>query len=220
MKKITSRQNALVARFRAVARGDDAGVLLDGAHLVEEALSARAPIRHVAVTAEGWSRAEIRTLVEQAERRGSDVVSVSPAVMAAVSPVRSPGVIVAIADRPPVDGDRLFSGKPLVVVACDVQDPGNLGAIVRVAEASGATGVIATVPHGGQSIFEIDLTKPVAILIGGEGSGLSAPVIAGADERLTIPMEAPVESLNAAVTAALILYEARRQRNHGAQNGH
>src|SRR5262249_22583628 len=126
MKKITSRQNALVARFRAVARGDEAGVLLDGAHLVEEALSARAPIRHLAVTAEGLSRTEIRALVEQAERRGSDVVSVSPAVMAAVSPVRSPSDIVAIAERPPVDGDRLFSGKPLVVVACDVQDPGNL----------------------------------------------------------------------------------------------
>jgi RNA methyltransferase, TrmH family len=51
------------------------------------------------------------------------------------------------------------------------------------------------------------------VLIGGEGPGLPADAIAGADSRVTIPMASPVESLNAAVTAALVLYEARRQRS-------
>jgi TrmH family RNA methyltransferase len=258
MKRITSRQNALVARFRAVARGDEAGLLLDGPHLVAEALSARAPILQVVVTADGLERADVRSLVEQAERRGTAVASVSPAVMAAVSPVRSSSLIVALAERPPVDSERLFAGTPLVVIACGVQDPGNLGAIVRVAEAAGGTGVItaggsadpfgpkalrgsmgsalrlpvlaigaddavsrsrqhgcrvlAAVPHGGRPIFEVDLRKPVAVLIGGEGAGLTLSLISAADERLSIPMQAPVESLNAAVTAALVLYEARRQR--------
>ena len=149
---------------------------------------------------------------------------------------------------------------PLVVVAVDVQDPGNLGAIVRVAEAGGATGVIAagrvgrpvrlegaarvdgqraapadrhaarppttaiaearrhgcrviaTVPRGGRSLFDVDLRGPIAVLIGGEGRGLPPALVDAADERVTIPMQAPVESLNAAVTAALIVYEARRQR--------
>jgi TrmH family RNA methyltransferase len=261
MKRITSRQNALVARFRAVARGDDPGLLLDGPHLVAEALSARAPVRHVVVTAAGLARDDIRSLVEQAERRGSEVSSVTPAVMAAVSPVRSSSLIVAIAERPPLDGERLFSGTPLVVVACEIQDPGNLGAILRVAEAAGGTGVIAaggadplgpkalrgsmgsalrlpifattiddamtlvkhhrcrvlaTVPQGGRSIFDVDLNGPTAILIGGEGAGLSPAIVNAADDRVSIPMQAPVESLNGAVTAALVLYEARRQRT---QNG-
>ena len=56
----------------------------------------------------------------------------------------------------------------------------------------------------------------IAILIGGEGSGLPAAVVEEADDRVTIPMQAPVESLNAAVATALVLYEARRQRDrHG-----
>jgi len=144
-----------------------------------------------------------------------------------------------------------------------MQDPGNLGAIVRVTEAAGASGiavagrsadplgwkalrgamgsafrlpivlhrelddaiaavraagcsVIATVPRGGTSVFEADLTQAVAVLVGGEGAGLPPAVVQNADWRLTIPMEPPVESLNAAVTAALILYEARRQRTRGA----
>jgi TrmH family RNA methyltransferase len=60
---------------------------------------------------------------------------------------------------------------------------------------------------------EATLTGPLAILIGGEGPGLPPSLVDAADERVTIPMHAPVESLNAAVTAALILYEARRQRH-------
>jgi TrmH family RNA methyltransferase len=258
MKRITSRHNALVARFRAVARGDEPGLLLDGPHLVAEALRSRAPLRQLLVTADGLTRHDVQALVEQAEKRGTEVSSVSAAVMAAVSPVRSSSAIVAIAERPPASDDRLFTGTALVVVAYDIQDPGNLGAIVRVTEAAGGTGVIAAgstadpfgpkalrgsmgsalrlpiaaatpadavarvrqhgcrvlagVPRGGRSVFDLDLTISVAVLIGGEGAGLSQPMIDAADERFSIPMQPPVESLNAAVTAAVILYEAHRQR--------
>ena len=72
--------------------------------------------------------------------------------------------------------------------------------------------MIATAPRGGRSLFEIDLAGPLAILIGGEGQGLAPALIEAAVERVTIPMQTPVESLNAAVTAALLVYEARRQR--------
>jgi TrmH family RNA methyltransferase len=58
----------------------------------------------------------------------------------------------------------------------------------------------------------VNLSQPIVLLVGGEGPGLSADVVALSDERLTIPMKNPVESLNAAVTAAVVLYEARRQR--------
>ena len=67
-------------------------------------------------------------------------------------------------------------------------------------------------PRDGRSLFDVDLAGPIAVLIGGEGQGLAPSLVDAADERVTIPMQAPVESLNAAVTAALIVYEARRQR--------
>jgi TrmH family RNA methyltransferase len=72
--------------------------------------------------------------------------------------------------------------------------------------------VVATVPRNGRPVFDVDFRGPVAILVGGEGAGLPRSIVEDADERVTIPMEAPVESLNAAVAAALIVYEARRQR--------
>jgi tRNA G18 (ribose-2'-O)-methylase SpoU len=61
-------------------------------------------------------------------------------------------------------------------------------------------------------LFDVDYRGPAAVLIGGEGPGLPPALAAAADELVTIPMQAPVESLNAAVTAALVAYEARRQR--------
>ena len=73
--------------------------------------------------------------------------------------------------------------------------------------------VIATVPRGGRSLFDVTLAGPAAVLIGGEGPGLPQPIVEAADQRVTIPMEGTVESLNSAVAAALIVYETRRQRH-------
>ena len=74
--------------------------------------------------------------------------------------------------------------------------------------------IVATVPRGGTPVFETDLSGPVVILVGGEGPGLPAAIAAAAGVRVTIPMQPPVESLNAAITAAVILYEAHRQRQY------
>jgi TrmH family RNA methyltransferase len=259
--RITSRQNPLVARYRAIARGDDKDVLLlDGPHLVADALDAGLVLRQAAVASDALSRPGIRTLVARLAEMDVEVVTAAAPVMDVISPVRSSSAIVAIAARPAPDEGRLYAGGvPLVVIASDVQDPGNLGAIVRVAEAASATGVVAagacadpfgwkalrgamgsslrlpiavrdhadqalaearrhgcrivaTTPRGGRSLFEINLKMPAAVLIGGEGPGLAPALVEAADERVTIPMQAPVESLNAAVTAALIVFEARRQR--------
>jgi TrmH family RNA methyltransferase len=262
VRRITSRQNPLVARYRAAARGDATAILLDGVHLVQDALAARLPIRDAALSAGAADAAtdpEVVALVKRLLDAQVDVVSATAPVMAALSPVRSSSPIVALADRPSAALPQLLSGPaPLIVVAIDIQDPGNLGAIVRVAEAAGASGVIAAgasadpfgwkalrgsmgsalrlpvvvtdtttavselrrrgcrivaaAPRDGRSLFDVDFTSAVAVLIGGEGPGLDPALCADADERVTIPMQAPVESLNAAVTAALLVYEARRQR--------
>jgi TrmH family RNA methyltransferase len=265
---ITSRQNPLVARFRAAARGDAGDVLLlDGAHLVADALAAGLTIHLAAVTPAARDTHDLGELIAALSTAGVDVVTVAAPVMDAVSPVRSSSSIVALAERPAAAADRIFAGPaPLVVIAVDVQDPGNVGAIVRVAEAGGATGVltaggsaspfgwkalrgsmgsalrlpivceadavtalagarrhgcriVATGPRGGCSLFDVALTGPIAVLIGSEGEGLAPALLTAADEHVTIPMQPPVESLNAAVTAALIVYEARRQRSNAVGDG-
>jgi TrmH family RNA methyltransferase len=257
--RITSRRNPLVARYRAAAQGQSAELLLDGIHLIGDAMAAAVPLRHAAIAAAKTDSDELRDIITRIEAARVEVVIATAPVMAALSPVKSSGAIVALAERPTVSTARVYADRPFVVVAADVQDPGNLGAIVRVAEAGGATGVVAaggcadpfgwkalrgsmgsalrlpvlvrrrvedaiadarqrgcrvvaTTPRGGGSLFDVDFRPPTAVLIGGEGSGLPEAIVADADERVTIPMASPVESLNAAVTAALVVYESRRQR--------
>jgi RNA methyltransferase, TrmH family len=254
---ISSRQHPLVARFREAARGGaGAPLLLDGPHLVLEALQAGLTLLDVAMSSESSDMAEMA----QIRRRFPATQFVTTHVMDALSPTRTPAGVVALADRPVVRDDTMFaSASALVVIAVDVQDPGNVGAIVRSAEAAGATGVIATaggadplgwkavrgsmgsvlrlpvlrlpdakaaidlarqhgvrcaaaVRDGGTLMDAADLTGPVAIVVGGEGAGLSRETIDASDLRVSIPMAPQVESLNVATAAALLVYEARRQR--------
>lgn len=266
MVVISSRQNPIVARYRAAAHGEADGVLLlDGAHLVDDALAAGVRIREAAVITTADEDDQLRSLIAALETARVDVVVVTTAVMSALSPVRSSSPIVALADRPKAGSTAMYAGAAaLVVIAIAVQDPGNLGAIVRVAEAGGATGVVAagacadpfgwkalrgsmgsalrlpiavvedagsaidaarqagcrivaTTPRDGQPLFNLRLVAPSAVLIGGEGRGLPPALVEAADARVTIPMADSVESLNAAVTAALLVYEARRQRTMSQQ---
>ena len=261
MRAITSRRNPIVAPYHDAARGETPdALLLDGPHLVADALDAGLRFRHAVVRTGAEDEHEIAALIDRLARARIDVAPVSASVMAAISPLKSPSAIVALAGRPSTSPDRIYSGPaPLVAIAVGIQDPGNLGAIVRVAEAAGASGLVAagacanpfgwkalrgsmgsalrlpiavaadvdaalrdarahrcrlvaTVPRGGTSLFDGNYSGATAMLIGGEGPGLPAHVIGGADDRVTIPMSSTVESLNTAVAAALLLYEARRQR--------
>src|SRR4051812_32767382 len=100
---ITSRQNPLVARFRAAAKGESADLLLlDGAHLVREALDAGVPPREAGVMKARPARPEVVELSERRRGRDLPLAMVSASVMEALSPVRSPSPIVALADRPAV----------------------------------------------------------------------------------------------------------------------
>ena len=266
MRQITSRQNPIVRLFRETADNPDssgARLLLDGAHLVREARDAQLTFASVVVAA---SRLQTDTeegrLAATLERNGVEVTSASDQVFAAVSPVRTPSGIVAIADRQPATVEAICaSPTPFVLIVVDVQDPGNVGAIVRVAEAAGVTGVlvcgasanpfswkalrgsmgsllrmptagrlptedaiasvanvgmrtVAATARGGREPDAVNWSGPAALVLGGEGPGLSDDVIARCDERVTIPMSAPVESLNVSVAAAILVYAARRQRHH------
>ena len=80
--------------------------------------------------------------------------------------------------------------------------------------------IVATVPRGGVPMYDVDFTVPTALLLGGEGSGLPDGLIAAADTRVSIPMHGGIESLNAAVAAAVLLYEAHRQRGPAKAGPH
>jgi RNA methyltransferase, TrmH family len=298
MESIASRKNPLVQLARRVADGDPqerGRMLLDGLHLVQEARAAGLAVQTAAFATRVLTAADGEALrvATSLANVGCRVVQVSDAVMDAMSPVSTPSGVVALAARPRHEISELLPAQrgaqdlqPLLCVAVDVQDPGNLGAIVRVAEAGGATGVIVcgasadpfgwkalrgamgsafrvpivrepqasdvlpplkqagvrvlatapastraglhAAPHPSQdtdgpqarsavvgssrSFYDQALTGACAILLGGEGPGLSSDLIAAADGVISIPMQPPVESLNVAVSAAVIIYEARRQR--------
>lgn len=260
MLHITSRQNPLVARYRALADGTDKSrLLIDGVHLLTDAIGARVPLIEAVVQADAREADEIRPIVDRLATLGVDVCTASSRVMEALSPVRSASPIVAIATRPSATADVYAPSPALVVCAVNVQDPGNVGALVRVAEAGGATGAViagqsadpfswkalrgsmgsawrlpirypaeprrvidearrrgcrvwAMTPRGGRPPEDADLGEPALVLTGGEGQGLPDVIVEAADARISIPMAPAVESLNTAVCAALLVYEARRQR--------
>lgn len=114
-----------------------------------------------------------RRLAEALEREGVDVLAASDRVFGAISPVRTPSGIVAIAVRDPADAARICRhANGFVVTAVDVQDPGNLGSLVRTAEAGAATGVLVCTANGSGSANPFSWKA----LRGSMGSALRLPV--------------------------------------------
>ena len=267
MERISSRQNPIVKQFRVLLDpgtvrlppDDGERMVLDGAHLIEEALAAGVPIDVVAIR-DDLAEGEIGLLAQRAAAGGGRLLRVTTTVLSAISPVRQPSGIVAIARRTTPTLEAALEHPPqMILLLSQVQDPGNVGAIVRAADACGATGIItsegtadpfgwkalrgsmgsafrlpvaprqsleraadvakqrnirlyAAVPRDGTPLPRCDLRRASAVLLGGEGAGLPDRLRAVADEPLTIPMRRTVESLNVATAAALIAYEAQRQR--------
>ena len=270
---ITSRQNEAVKRARALARGKDVAesgiMLVEGLRLVEESIVEGIRYNQVLVSPklEGTERGA--ALREGLMRSGNPVLDATDDVLASISDVaRDQGVAGLAYKRTWKLEDLLPGGRvPLVAVAWGVQDPGNLGTIIRAADAAGATGVVtagnSACPYNAKcirgtmgSIFrmplldvqvdgpasresplkilselvrrnvtliatsltaetrhtDVDLTRPVAIILGGEGAGVPEAVIDHCTITLRIPIKRDVESLNVACAAAVLFYEAARQR--------
>jgi RNA methyltransferase, TrmH family len=257
---IHSRSNAVVRRFRALkerAGGDLA--LLEGTKLVEEALAAGAEITEAAVSARPSRTARGRELIDALRARGVPVRAMDDAVLASISEAETSQGLVALARRPAFAEEMFFRGRPLLLMAVGVQNPGNVGALLRAAEAAGATGAymaegcadtfswkalrgsmgsafrlphlrgararetllrlkergvaaVAAVSSEGTPYDRVDLARPVALVVGNEGAGLGQDVLAAVSARVSIPMRGAVESLNVAVAAGILLFEAARQR--------
>jgi TrmH family RNA methyltransferase len=176
MRSITSRQNPVVARFRALAdTADPTGtrVLLDGVHLVRDAHESGHAFEIAAVSSSRLtSDTEEAQVAEALAGSGVEVVQVPDAVFAAMSPVRTPSGLVAIASRRPASGAQLCEApNALLLVAIDVQDPGNVGALVRTAEAGGMTGVFVSGASANPFSWKA--------IRGSMGSALRLPVVSG-----------------------------------------
>lgn len=262
---VQSKQNPRVKELRAAllrpGRGDADSIALEGIHLVVEALHSGLELTTVFVV-QGHEN-----LLDELNLNDSiEVLSLPPEVLASAVSTESPQPIAALARPRNWAWDQLLVAQSLLIVLSGIQDPGNLGAILRSAEAFAATGVIcltgtvsrwnpkamrasagsvfrlptltasenkcferlkaagirtlATSSHEAEPVGNQDLTGPVALVIGSEGSGLSAELAAQCDARITIPCPGPVESLNAAVAASILLYEASRQRSKNPSISH
>ena len=245
--QITSPGNPLVkAVRRAVKRGEltaSGSMIAESLHLLEEALRSGAEIERVIVSESAAHRvpATIDAVVFE-DRLFEDIAATEA----------SQGVMTLVKPRKWTMAD-MMSATALVVVLDWLQDPGNAGAIMRAAEAFGATGIVflkgtvspynpkairatagsifrlpfmegmhaseflkyqiplyAAVPRAPMMASAANLKTSCAIAIGNEGRGVST-AIAAAATQIAIPT-AGVESLNAAVAAGVLLYEARRQR--------
>ncbi len=241
---------------RAVARGsltEDGYAVAESFHLLEEALASDCEIGAVIVA--DSVKSTVSTHVRGLKR--TRVVSVRDSIFAELASTEATQGVIALVRPPAWTLDQLLRGKTLIVVLDGVQDPGNAGAIVRAAEAFGATGaaflkgavspynpktlrasagsmfrlpvtavvdqnlllaaldqrrvtLYAASPRGAKGLAEVDLSDRCAIVIGSEGRGVNSRI-----EERAIGLKIPtsrVESLNAAVAAGVLLYEARRQR--------
>src|SRR5688572_30563237 len=134
---MTGAPHSSVKRYRELARhpaknGLERDLLLDGPHLLFEAQKSGLSIESAAFEQDAFRDPAIKTLAEKLVAEGADVFIVSRKTLESMSPTRSPAGVVGIARREvPMLHDAVASTNPLVVVAHDVQDPGNVGGIMR-----------------------------------------------------------------------------------------
>ncbi|MFZ0061881.1 MAG: RNA methyltransferase [Pyrinomonadaceae bacterium] len=264
MQSITSRDNSLLRLARTVRDGKDDGLIfVEGVRLCDEALRSGLKIEGVIYSDEIAHKQKAAKLLEGLRTVCDRFGEVSETLLATVSYTKTPQGMIVLARRP-LSGQKVLetqSNTPHLLVILDgINNPVNVGAILRSAEAAGATGVITTgessdpfspkalrgamgsafrVPIWSGATYQealnwcserkiktvcsdlsattvhtkIDWNESRALILGPESTGLSEDQVRMADERVKIPMHGEVESLNVGVAAAILLYEAARQRN-------
>jgi RNA methyltransferase, TrmH family len=168
---IRSRSNSLVKRFRAVKDRTGEAALLEGPRLIEEAVLSGVGLLEVAVTPRAERSSRCRRLLGQLAARGVPVHLMHEDVIASLSEAETCQGLLALARRPDFPEDARYRGTPLVVVAVELQNPGNLGGLIRTAEAAGATGAYLT--RGTADAFAWKALR------GSMGSAFRLPQVAG-----------------------------------------
>jgi TrmH family RNA methyltransferase len=174
---ITSRHNPLAQLAREARDGRDAALLFaEGLRLCEEAARSPLAVEDVLFTADFAAGARGAELLSELRRKGARLVEVSEGVLASVADTKTPQGVALLGRRPACDLASFERGlgaeDPLLVVLHGVGNPANAGAMLRVAEAAGAAGVVATAGT-------TDLLAPRS-LRGAMGSAFRLPLWAGA----------------------------------------
>lgn len=250
------KHNPRLADIRRAINGEtltDDGLLpVEGPKLIREAQDSGLKIAALFV------RSDVST--ENFRTKSPTFILDQPAFRKIQTTESSQGLIALVQVTPAsLSGIVSNAAKGPVVVLASLQDPGNAGTIIRVAESFGASGcigltgtvglynakvvrasagsvfrlpclwdvtledlvstlrgagisMIGTSPHGSETIDEWNWRSKTAILIGNEGRGLGEENLHHCDKVLKIPLHAPVESLNSAIAASVILYESFKQR--------
>jgi TrmH family RNA methyltransferase len=260
--RLKQLRRALAGPSREGGREPGAHAGIEGQKLIAEAIRAGLAIESVFVADQSVRLLEGLSLTPEIE-----VLLLPRELLASALATETPQPIAALVERPQWSWERMLQSKtpPLILILAGLQDPGNLGTILRSAEAFGATGVVslpgtvsawnskavrasagsvfrvpllaagadecfarlraAKIPawttavngavDGAKDMQSMNLAGPAAVIIGNEGGGVPEAIAKRADGALTIPCPGPVESLNAAVAASVLLYEASRQRAAG-----
>ena len=258
IEQITSARNPSFVLARKLLKSPkerrrSGKILLDGTHLIAS-YSERYDLEGAIILVNGSSGgttgiSEITASLPTQAR----VLEVPDSMFQEISSVDTPTGIVALVDLPALAPRD--DGKQFWLALDGIQDPGNLGSILRTAAAMKVNGVllsnsctdpwspkclrggmgaqfvlpiteqvdlpgaltqfhgtrIATSSHSGSSLAETRLSSPALVMIGGEGAGLSAELLASADLTICIPLNKGIESLNVGAAVAMICYEHLRQ---------
>lgn len=262
-KLVTSRDNSLLRRARAARDGKlDELIFVEGLRLAEEALYSGLEIEAAIYSDHIARKDRAANLIEQLQGAAKTSAEVSEKLLESISYTKTPQGIVLLAARPTHD-EQTFAAKqpktPLLVLLHEINNPVNVGAILRTAEAAGATGIITTANtadpfspkalrgamgsafrlpiwsgpaflaaiswcasrkintvaadlSASETYSDVDWRKSAALIVGRESTGFSSNEIAAAGAVVRIPMLGAAESLNVAVAAGIILFEAARQR--------
>lgn len=263
---ITSTANQSVKFAKRVRDGKEPDrIFIEGARLFEEALSSNVELKAIFATERYYSA---NTELFDGDQKIEHLLTVvSEQVLRSMAETKSPQGVICLAKRPHSGFDdiqAIFNTKgklAVVVYLYNIANPANLGAIIRTAEAAGASGVITSdnsadafspaslrgsmgsafrLPvienvamdsavkfardnqaklasvdiKGDRGYAGVDWSTPRMLIFGSEAHGLPDDILSFSDEMLTIEMSSPVESLNLAVSAGIILFEARRQLCH------
>ena len=184
---------------------------------------------------DGCQDGPVRTIAREARKKDTIINYVSKERLDQLSETRAhQGVIAQVAAYEYSTVEEILAkaeekGEPPFLVLLDnVEDPHNLGAIIRTANLAGAHGVIipkrrsvglkekgiwfVCADMGGESMYRLNLTGPIGMIVGNEGEGVSRLVREACDFTASIPMKGDIDSLNASVAAGVLAYEIVRQR--------
>lgn len=261
---ITSMTNPRVkqlVKLRTRRARDETGTfLVEGFRELTRAVDAGISIRQLYYCPDLFLGTNESTLIERAATGGAEVIELGADAFRKASYRDRPEGLLGLADQFPTGLEALrVSADPLILVVEAIEKPGNLGTMLRTADAAGADAVIvcdpttdpfnpnvvraslgclflvplaisstsstlpwladrsirafATSPAGSTLYWHADLAGPAAIAVGSEQYGLSEEWLRQSDEQICIPMAGTVDSLNAAMSAGIVLFEAVRQRD-------